>query len=789
MGPLKLPTPPQPRLWRWASFLDWRSSVFQSRRRGKASSRSVLLATVSVLSLTGTIGYRYYNEPRLTVDTLAPSTILAPESVSVVDKAATAEAQTIARQSALSVFTINDSATDSIRTNFTERLTQVQSLRAVAGPFPFVPTTTLSLETQRTLRRLDRSQVEALLAAVEASDRPGASSPTSLTIPAMRQSWLELTEIYQAADQQPQWRQLAESILMAQSQYQRARRSAAPELAVLDLDPLLSLTDDQWRAAQGKLLTVLRRMLAQGIAPGLLPNVTQRAIEEHLSDQDLALRRLALQLLPSTLRSNLILDPVATLQRQEQAAQSIQPVRVSIRQGEVIVKAGEPITSAEFALLDHFGLSRRELNVKALLLTATAVGAALVLFILVQGRRHQRLSHQDDALLLLMALSAPLMVVLTGMPFTSLPAVGLLAGNFYGSRVGVMMVVLLTLLMPIGIQTGELVLVAIATASVVGSILAGFARSREELARAGLILGVIEAVVYGLLLGGTNLGLYQIMSVAGRQGMIGLGWCIVALGLSPYLEKFFDLITPIRLAELANPNRPLLKRLAEKAPGTFQHTQFVATLAEAGARALGGNVELVRTGTLYHDIGKLHDPQAFIENQFGAPNKHENLDNPWQSAKLIRKHVTEGIVMARKSGLPSAVQAFIPEHQGTMLIAYFYYQAQQRAQSQPEVTVEEEDFRYAGPIPQSLETGIVMLADSCEAALRSMKQPDPKLALRTVKQIFKARWEDQQLVDTPLTREDLHRLAGVFVEVWQQVNHQRIAYPKPLVMTPPAAPS
>ncbi|MGB8700849.1 MAG: HDIG domain-containing metalloprotein, partial [Thermosynechococcaceae cyanobacterium] len=260
--------------------------------------------------------------------------------------------------------------------------------------------------------------------------------------------------------------------------------------------------------------------------------------------------------------------------------------------------------------------------------------------------------------------------------------------------------------------------------------------------------------------------------------------CIVALGLSPYLEKIFDLVTPIRLAELANPNRPMLKQLAEQAPGTFQHTLFVTTLAEAGARAMDCNVELVRTGTLYHDIGKLHAPEFFIENQFGGPNKHADIDSPWQSAEIIRKHVTEGLVMARKIGLPTAVQAFIPEHQGTMLIAFFYHQACQQAQqnaSHP-VSVSEVDFRYVGPTPQSRETGIVMLADSCEAALRAMKQSDPAVALRTIKQIFKTRWEDQQLNDARLSRDDLDVLAQVFVSVWQQVNHERIPYPQPIAL-------
>lgn len=234
--------------------------------------------------------------------------------------------------------------------------------------------------------------------------------------------------------------------------------------------------------------------------------------------------------------------------------------------------------------------------------------------------------------------------------------------------------------------------------------------------------------------------------------------------------------------ELANPNRPLLKRLATGAPGTFQHTLFVSTLAEAAAKELCCNVELVRAGTFYHDIGKLHDPQGFIENQMGGPNKHDEINNPWLSAEIIKKHVSEGLVMARKHRLPKAVRAFIPEHQGTILIAYFHHQAQQLAAAEVNnpsgIIVDEQDFRYNGPIPQSPETGIVMLADACEAALRSLKDATYEEALAMVNKILRSRWQDNQMIDSGLTRAQMSRIAEIFVEVWLQFHHKRIAYPK-----------
>jgi cyclic-di-AMP phosphodiesterase PgpH len=756
------------------------------------SRRSILLALLALLALTGTIGYRFYNEPQLTVNTRSPQTIYAPQTIIVEDKIATAAARKAAKQSALNVFALSQPLTETIERDFSTLMTQAQALRTLTQPFPFLPTTALSTEAQIALRHMSLPQLETVLK--DAEDRSGSIKNVAKTDPSPeRQRVLaQLSAAYRKVGTTPQWGNMRQAVIGSHERYALAQRSVAAQLANLKVEPILDLPDSDWEPLEKKLKVVLRRMLSQGVAPGLLAEVTKNAVAIQVSDWSLPHQKAAIQLLPVVLRSNLVIDPGETLRQQEQAAQQIQVIQVPIRKGEVIVWKNQPISSANFALLDSLNLSQRRVNIGGLVMTGLAVAAALVLFAWVRRRYYQRWSHQrwcysDTVLVLLLALSVPLMIGLTEVTYTTLPAVGLLVGTFYGSIMGAIFVVLLGVLVPFGLPSAVWpAFAAIVIGSLVGSVLASHARSREELARVGLVLGVVQAIAYVILLGGTNtLEVFSLAVSALRQGLIGVGWCIIALGVSPYLEKLFDLITPIRLAELANPNRPLLKQLAEQAPGTFQHTQFVTTLAEAGARALHCNVELVRTGTLYHDIGKMHDPQAFIENQFGCPNKHTDLNDPWLSAHLIRQHVEQGLVMARKAGLPSAVQAFIPEHQGTMLIAYFYHQACQVAQqSTPPITIQEQDFRYEGPAPQSRETGIVMLADSCEAALRAMKQKDPAAALRTVKQIFKTRWEEQQLVNAHLSREDLESLAQTFVQVWQQVNHERIAYPPPIPIMP-----
>jgi cyclic-di-AMP phosphodiesterase PgpH len=469
------------------------------------------------------------------------------------------------------------------------------------------------------------------------------------------------------------------------------------------------------------------------------------------------IRPTATQLLLEGLRPNLIIDREQTKRRAEQVALTVEPVVVEVKKGDVIVEAGDEITQEDFVVLDG-------------------------IFVLVVRRVHCSIRCRDALLLGLLSMSAPIMAILHP-KYTSLPAIGLLASSFYNPTLAATQVILMGGLTTFAVEAdGWEYLLAGTAGGLMSAFIAGRLRSRDEFSLLGVGVGLTQGGVYLAinLMVSTAAGTvwYAILPGAVIYGLLGLAWSVVALGISPYLERLFDLVTPIRLVELSNPNCGLLKRLATEAPGTFQHTLFVASLAEAAARELHCNVELVRAGTLYHDIGKMHDPLGFIENQMGGPNKHDEINDPWISTEIIKKHVSEGLVMARKYGLPKAIQNFIPEHQGTLLISYFYFQAKQRAEELGHGPVCESDFRYEGPIPQSRETCLVMLADACEAALRSLKEVTPEVALTTIHKIFKARWRDEQLADSGIKYEELPIIAEVFVKVWQQVNHQRIVYPK-----------
>jgi cyclic-di-AMP phosphodiesterase PgpH len=750
--------------------------------------RIVLIMAVVVVSLTSALGHRFYNIPMLDVGKIAPATIAAPVDISLEDRIATEAQRKQARTVAQIVLKIDNWVNDDIQQEIQSRLDRGNELRQLAGEFPFTTTPPLTLLNQEQLRKAaetDWQTVLTLLSTVP-SPNPGKEKKTvKLPLPKLN-AWQQagLKDLMEARKTftPDQFAALLNQIMTARQHYNSALKTLNDSTIAKSNYPydatLLALPDPVWQTTQAKIQQVTKRILAQGISIGLPASILEQAVNLQVqADIPPAAQPIAVKLLLNVLRPNLIKDEEQSKLQAEKAAQAVQPVMVTLQKGEVIVRPGEKITATQFLVLDSLNLSRRGTNWRGLIAFGLLVSGAVCLFWSIERRFQPELRFRDYGLLWLLTLTTPLLIVL-GVPSTNLPAIGMLTSSFYGSGLAALLIGLAGGLLPLGTALPLATWLPSAAGGMVAALFSGRLRTREELALLGVGIGITQGVLYLLLGIVSGVGWYTLLGLTAIHGLLGLAWSIVAIGVSPYLEHVFDLVTTVRLVELANPNRPLLKRLAADTPGTFQHTLFVATLAEAAARELGCNVELVRTGTLYHDIGKMHDPMGFIENQMGEVNKHDLIADPWKSAAIIKKHVTEGIVMARKARLPKAVEAFIPEHQGSMLIAYFYHQAQEAAAQDPTRTVVDADFRYDGPAPQSRETGIVMVADSCEAALRSLKDATPEQALNMINKILKARWEDGQLAASGLRREEMPKIARIFVQVWQQSNHQRIAYPK-----------
>ncbi|PHN06372.1 phosphohydrolase [Flavilitoribacter nigricans DSM 23189 = NBRC 102662] len=248
---------------------------------------------------------------------------------------------------------------------------------------------------------------------------------------------------------------------------------------------------------------------------------------------------------------------------------------------------------------------------------------------------------------------------------------------------------------------------------------------------------------------------------------------LLAYPLIPLFERFFSFISPITLIELSDLNRPLLQKLATKAPGTLQHSLQVANLSEAAAREIGADHLLVKVAALYHDIGKTLKPEYFIENQSGQ-NPHEDIDD-LTSAKTIIEHVTEGVKIAQKAKLPDILINFIKTHHGTTKVEYFY---RKHLKEHPDSTVDESEFRYPGPLPRTKEETIMMLADSIEAACKSLKDPTEKELMAFIDKIIQHKATQGQLDDSAMTFKELEACTKVFKKIMRSVHHLRIEYPE-----------
>jgi hypothetical protein len=296
--------------------------------------------------------------------------------------------------------------------------------------------------------------------------------------------------------------------------------------------------------------------------------------------------------------------------------------------------------------------------------------------------------------------------------------------------------------------------------------------------QAGLAVALTNAaviVLFGLL--GTEQDAVKV-AIDALAGMV-MGGLAASLALAAFLglSAVLHLTTPFQLMELARPNQPLFRQLLLKAPGTYHHTLLVSNMAEEAANRVGADGLLARVGSYYHDIGKTVRPYFFTENRIGEENPHERLD-PQTSAQIVISHVPDGMDLAEKYRLPATIRAFIPEHQGTGLALSFYRQAVNAAGEGE--SVPEEGFRYPGPRPQSKETAIVMLADSCEARTRSMKPGSIDEMDQIIRETIKYKLDTGELDECDLTLRDLETIRSAFLDVLQGVFHPRVQYPEPV---------
>ena len=564
---------------------------------------------------------------------------------------------------------------------------------------------------------------------------------------------------------------------------------------------LLDISSLQFDIIQREARRVLGVLLERPISEDELDRA-RLDIEGRLAPETTAFQAaLVEELVAAHLRATLVPDPEASAAARERAAAAVAPVNYSYPQGSLIAAAGETVDALAAEALAQLTPSGVRVPLEPLIaMLLLGVGASAACGVYLYLAKPDAAASDRRMLLLgfliVLAVAAARAWFEFALPERSMESVDLmvpiaagplLIAALLSAELGAMSSVLVAVLVgaaavvlpdygdapPAGAQA-----VRPLTVFLLASLAAVLASTRAQVLSQFGLTGVaagaaafLAGLVFWLLDGAretVQLGWLGLAAAA-----VAVGTAVITIGAFSLLGALFGIVTRMQLLELAQLQRPLLRRLQEEAPGTFHHSLLVAALGERAAAQINANALLVRVGAYYHDIGKLHSPGMFIENQGDGANPHEQLA-PRESARVIIEHVHHGDALARAARLPERIRAFISEHHGSRRVTYFYRKA---AMADPRTDPAE--FTYDGPPPQTRETAIVMLADSCEAVVRASPEHDDETIGLLVDSVIDERLRERQLSECDITMRELRSIGESFKSTLRGVYHARVAYPEP----------
>jgi len=544
----------------------------------------------------------------------------------------------------------------------------------------------------------------------------------------------------------------------------------APQLATMEADSV----------------SIVKKLYKSDVDEEAMKTIGQK-IESFLAyaDTDLQGRLIIKDLVQPLILPNMIFDKEATDQAKEEAMAAVYPV--VINKGEIVVKEGERIDEDAYGKLKDLKLTEEEPNYRMYFGFAGFIALIQLVLILYLEMTNSKIGRNNLLLLclslviLLFALATKTVTLAEPLGFANIAyltpvAMGtMLVTILFETQLAILLSFLFALIVGMAFDSSYQYAFIAFISGLVGTFAVSRVKHRLVIMRAGFIIAGVNIITISAMqaLSTTSTEISQYLQSLLFGIISGLFSAVVTIGILPFLESTFGILTPISLLELSNPNHPLLKKLLMEAPGTYHHSLIVGNLAEAAAEAVGADPLLCRVGALFHDVGKMKRPMFFIENQMSKENPHDKIA-PSLSHLIITSHVRDGLEMQEAYRLPKPIRDICEQHHGTTVLWYFYNKALEHDKSG---TISIDDFRYSGPKPQTKEAALIMLCDAVEAAVRAMSRPTPNRIEAVIQKIIKDRLNDGQLDECNLTLKDLDKAGDAYLRTLNGIYHARIEYP------------
>lgn len=554
------------------------------------------------------------------------------------------------------------------------------------------------------------------------------------------------------------------------------------DLSKRDLIILLNSKEETVKDFERYTYEFIMQVMTTGIKKEEL-NDKKKKIEEYFMALDgisEKLKVMGIKIVNNSIKENTYLDQKLTQEKVNQAIKKVD--KVFINRGQTIVSEGEEITEKHYKLLMEAGLINEKKEKDARPLIGVIIIILLLELIILSYIYlfNEKLVNKISNIYLIVIVF--LIVFLIAKPLNSISSYlipvassSMLIGILFTPTIAIVLNIFLTILITLSTNNSLIVFITLLISGTVAAISTTNAHQRSKIMISGLIVSFTNLILitgFGLI-NGYSAKMILINCFYGTLN--GVFCAILTIGSLPLWEYMFNILTPIKLLELSNPNHPILKRLLVEAPGTYHHSIIVGNLSESAAQAIGCNSLLARVGSYYHDIGKLKRPYFFKENQLTSDNPHDKI-SPYLSSNIIRSHVQDGITLAKEHKIPKDIINIIEQHHGETLVKYFYHKAlNERNESK---SASANDFKYSGPKPKTKEAAIVMMADSVEAAVRSLSEPTKDNIKELVKKIIEGKLNEEQLQDCDLTFKDLETIRATFINILMGIFHERIEYPE-----------